>query len=98
MRVGGVRRRHREAPFPRRQELLLQIGIGLCQRARSRKPVVYQPTGVGTGSANSEFKIHNSEFVDGNYVLLADNRVGFEVGAYDPSQPRATLYFCGDFV
>jgi len=54
---------------------------------RFHKPVVYQPTGASPGSANSEFRIHNSELITGRYLLLADNRVGFEVGAYDKTQP-----------
>ncbi len=36
---------------------------------------------------NSSFTIHHSEFVDGRYVMLADNRIGFEVAAYDKSRP-----------
>jgi hypothetical protein len=36
---------------------------------------------------NSELGIQGSQFVDGRYVLLAGNRIGFEVGAYDPARP-----------
>ncbi len=70
---------------------------------RFHKPVVYQPVaasyarrktdGDGTSplqrnlSGNSEFSIHNSALVDGRFVLLADNRVGFEVTSYDRTKP-----------
>src|SRR5439155_17798981 len=49
---------------------------------RFHKPVVYQPK----GSLNSEFRIQNSEFIEGRYVLTADNRVTFEVANYDRSK------------
>lgn len=39
------------------------------------------------GSSNLQSSIGNRQFVDGRYVLLADNRVGFQVGAYDKSRP-----------
>jgi len=45
-----------------------------------RKPTVYQP-----GNPNSE--IQNPKSVDGRFVLLADNRIGFEVGIYDKTKP-----------
>jgi len=50
---------------------------------RFQKPVVYQPR----GSLNLEFTIHNSELLNGRYVLAADNRVRFEVATYDPTEP-----------
>ncbi len=44
------------------------------------KPVIYQEaSGLARGTPRSH--------VDGNYVLLSDNRVGFEVGSYDLHQP-----------
>lgn len=45
-----------------------------------RKPLIYQPLGSRSGSANS----HS---VDGGFALLTDNRIGFQVGPYDHSQP-----------
>jgi hypothetical protein len=66
---------------------------------RFHKPVVYQPVEApfraapaglkpgATAAANPKSKITNPKSVDGRYILLADNRVGFEVGAYDKSLP-----------
>jgi len=50
---------------------------------RFHKPVVYQPT----DAANPKSKIQNRKLLDGRYVLSADNRIGFEVPAYDRSKP-----------
>jgi hypothetical protein len=44
------------------------------------KPAVYQP-----GNPNSE--IQNPKSVDGRLLLLADNRIGFEIGTYDKTRP-----------
>jgi len=44
------------------------------------KPAVYQP-----GNSNSE--IQNPKSVDGRFLLLADNRIGFEIGSYDKTRP-----------
>lgn len=52
-----------------------------------RKPVVYQSKKSGHPNGNSQFTIQNSELLDGHYVLLAENRVGFEVENYDKSKP-----------
>ena len=51
------------------------------------KPVVYQPKNPAGSAGNSEFRIQNSERVDGTYKLLAGNQVGFEVANYDESRP-----------
>ena len=40
-----------------------------------------------TDSANPKSKIQNPKFLHGKYVLLADNRIGFEVSGYDPTRP-----------
>jgi len=53
---------------------------------RFRKPVIYQPK-MAASTGNSEFRIQNSEPVDGTYKLLAGNQVGFEVADYDRSRP-----------
>jgi hypothetical protein len=49
---------------------------------RLNKPIVYQHT-----VADPKSQIANPKSIDGRYVLLADNRVGFEVGAYDRDRP-----------
>ena len=49
---------------------------------RFQKPVVYQPT---TGDPKSQTQ--NRELLDGRYVLLAGNRVGFEIPNYDKTKP-----------
>jgi pimeloyl-ACP methyl ester carboxylesterase len=66
---------------------------------RFHKPVVYQPVAAlyerrpSDGGdtpplqRNPKSKIENPKFVDGRYVLLADNRIGFDIGAYDKTQP-----------
>jgi len=68
---------------------------------RLHKPVVYQvqptvdsrqskATDNGrrtTDDANPKSKITNPKSIDGRYVLLADNRVGFEVANYDKTKP-----------
>jgi len=68
---------------------------------RLHKPVVYQLTETGqlsclrrVSSQVQETKDNgprtadvNRQFVDGRYVLLADNRIGFEVASYDRSRP-----------
>ena len=54
---------------------------------RFHKPVVYQPNGLGNGSNDLQFIVHNSELLEGRYVLLADNRIGFEVPGFDRSKP-----------
>jgi hypothetical protein len=45
-----------------------------------RKPAVYQP-------GNRKSQIQNPKSVEGRFVLRAENRVGFEIGAYDGSRP-----------
>src|SRR5207245_1030720 len=39
------------------------------------------------GSLNSQFTIHNSELLNGRYVLAADDRIHFEISKYDKSRP-----------
>ncbi len=50
---------------------------------RLHKPVVYQPK----GPLKSQFRIQNSELLNGRYALTADKRVSFEVEDYDRSRP-----------
>ncbi len=56
-------------------------------QVRFHKPRVYQPRALANGSANSEFTIQNSQFLDGRYVLTADNRIRFEIPFYDKTRP-----------
>jgi hypothetical protein len=65
-------------------DLVITLDAG---EVRFRKPVVYQPRNSASWSVNSQFTIQNSELRDGHYVLLADNQIGFEVGAHDPARP-----------
>lgn len=58
------------------------------------KPVVYQQRSAVNGqqwqaesAANLPSAIDERRFLDGHYVLLADHRIGFKVGAYDHTQP-----------
>lgn len=54
---------------------------------RFLKPVVYQPKSSAGTAEKPEFRIQNSEFLDGRYKLLAGNQVRFEIPAYDKSKP-----------
>jgi hypothetical protein len=53
-------------------DLVLQIG---GSEIRQHRPIVYQETNGGR------------ETIAGNYILKGDNRVGFQVAAYDKSLP-----------
>ncbi len=65
-------------------DLVIQAGVGLI---RFRKPRAYQPKTFAGNSANSQFTIHDSEFVDCRYVLASTNSIKFEVRKYDPRRP-----------
>ncbi len=70
-------------------DLVIAIDGG---EVRFHKPVVYQEQSAvdsrqSTVSGNPKSKIQNRKSIDGRYVLLAENRVGFEVGAYDRTRP-----------
>jgi hypothetical protein len=59
---------------------------------RFHKPLVYQPTAGSTRpAAPAPFSLQspnrNRQSVDGRYVLLAENRIGFEVANYDKTRP-----------
>ena len=47
-----------------------------------QKPVAYQPM-----TGDPEAQIQNRKLLDGRYVLLAGNRVGFEIPNYDKTKP-----------
>ncbi|HEV2348299.1 MAG TPA: choice-of-anchor D domain-containing protein [Terriglobia bacterium] len=75
----------------------LVIGTGGGE-VRFKKPVVYQEqlgvdssqlTGQDNGqlTANHKSPITNHKFLDGRFVLTANNRVSFEVADYDRTQP-----------
>ncbi|PYV16703.1 MAG: hypothetical protein DMG21_10810, partial [Acidobacteria bacterium] len=71
-------------------ELVIQTGSG---EVRFRKPVVYQDQWqVVSGKTqapdgNHQSPIGNRQLLDGHYVLLARNRVGFKIPKYDKSRP-----------
>jgi hypothetical protein len=59
---------------------------------RFRRPVVYQiKSAVGSQQSavalNHQSAIDNRQFLDGRYVLLAEDRIGFEVADYEKSKP-----------
>ena len=69
---------------------------------RLHKPIVYQPVappfraaqanaglkpGATSDAFNRQSSTGNRQLLDGRYVLLASNRIGFEVGAYDRTKP-----------
>ena len=56
---------------------------------RFKKPTIYQPTtALGIHQIGGDpSALDASHPIDGRWVLKADNRVGFRVGAYDPSLP-----------
>jgi len=58
-----------------RGDLVAQLGD---QEIRLHKPLVYQPE-----KRKSKLTQHS---VEGNYVLMGDNQVGFQVSAYDPQK------------
>ncbi len=65
---------------------------------RFHKPVVYQPVAPVSSPAeetamrtsplqpNPKSKIGNPKFVEGHFVLLTENRVGFEISNYDKTK------------
>src|SRR5579859_7428517 len=61
---------------------------------RLHKPVVYQEKQLIVDSSelkvkdeNRKSKIETRDFLDGRYILTANNQIGFEVAAYDHSKP-----------
>jgi hypothetical protein len=58
-----------------RGDLVADLG---GQEIRLHKPVVYQPE-----KRDSKLSRHN---IEGNYVLMGDNQVGFRVSGYDPQK------------
>jgi hypothetical protein len=60
-------------------DLVVQADGG---EVRFQKPVVYQPM-----TDDPEPQIQNRKLLEGRYVLLAGNRVGFEVPNYDKTKP-----------
>ncbi|MGA2629398.1 MAG: SBBP repeat-containing protein [Terriglobia bacterium] len=76
-----------------RGDLVLRVEGG---EVRFHKPVVYQEeSGVRSqesggrrpAAENLQSSLGDRQPVDGRFLLLAGNRVGFEVGAYDKSKP-----------
>ncbi len=75
-----------------RGDLVVDVG---GKEVRFHKPIVYQPVAAlyerQDGMAVADRGHHESaadrHFLDGRYVLRADNQVGFEVAAYDRTKP-----------
>ena len=78
-------------------DLVIKIGDG---DVRLHKPVVYQEQSTvhspqltvqdetrRSKLGNRQSAIDNRQFVDGHYVLTADNQIHFAVGAYDHTRP-----------
>jgi hypothetical protein len=86
--TGGPRQRRGELRPPLQIDANGDLVIGTGDgEVRFHKPTVYQARASGRGPRNSEFRIQNSELLDGRYVFLANNQIGFEVGAYDRTKP-----------
>ena len=63
--------------------VLIESGSSILQL---NQPVIYQARGSETGAAPKS-NTRNSKRVDGHFVLTASNRIRFELGPYDKSQP-----------
>jgi hypothetical protein len=76
-----------ESPIPNRADLriapngdlVVQLAAG---EVRLHKPLIYQSAKPGSRTPDPK-----KDLVDGRFVLLATNRVGFEVGGYDRTRP-----------
>jgi hypothetical protein len=77
LRVGA----HRDAPLRIAPDgdLVVQAEGG---EVRFQKPIVYQPM-----TDDPKPQAPNRKLLEGRYVLLADNQVGFEVPSYDKAKP-----------
>ncbi|HWY70444.1 MAG TPA: SBBP repeat-containing protein [Terriglobales bacterium] len=66
-------------------DLVIQTTSG---DVRLLKPVVYQTAlkNQDAGASDRQSSARDRQLVDGHFVLLAANRVGFEVGAYDKTR------------
>lgn len=90
--VGEPPRAHRDAPLriTADGDLVIPTEGG---ELLFRKPVVYQeglsPVShqLSPTASNRQSTFVNRQLVSGRFVLLADNRVGFEVPAYDRTRP-----------
>ncbi len=70
-------------------DLVVALDAG---EVRFHKPLVYQnKLAVGSrqlaAGTNRQSQIGNRQLIEGRYVLLAENHVGFEVGPYDRTRP-----------
>jgi len=61
-------------------DLLIQTRVG---HILQKKPVIYQNI-QNNSQDNSQ---NNKQFIDGSYVLLSDNMIGFNIGHYDLNRP-----------
>src|SRR5579862_5942054 len=62
-------------------DLIIKTDAG---EVRFRKPTIYELSASGSSNSNSKHPVKRP--VNGGYVLLADNEVGFKLGAYDRSK------------
>jgi hypothetical protein len=71
----------------------LVVGLAGDDEVRFRKPVAYQDKSSSLNGQllatvdNRQSAIGNRQFVDGRFVLLADDRIGFAVSDYDRARP-----------
>jgi len=98
VQTGNPKLENRNAKLDANGDLVISTDAG---ELRFHKPVVYQPQSTVDSrqskatdngprtkdTGNSPFSIHNSQFVEGRFVLLAANRIGFEVLNYDKTRP-----------
>ncbi len=91
--VGTVRepskRAHRDAPLRIAANGDVVIGSDIGE-VRFHKPAVYQDVETARRAVSETLRRSvstSTRLLDGRFVLLADNRVGFEVRGYDQTKP-----------
>jgi hypothetical protein len=86
--TGNPKLENRNAKLDANGDLMISTDAG---DVRFHKPVVYQPTTdnglLTTDYINPKSQIANPKSVDGRFLLLASNRIGFEVRGYDRTKP-----------
>lgn len=90
---GGPENGNRNTQIVANGDLIIATDGG---EVRFHKPLVYQEqstvdsrrsTTKNSGPANRQSSIINRQSVQGHFVMLTDNRIGFAVAAYDKSRP-----------
>jgi hypothetical protein len=87
--TGNPKLENRNAKLDANGDLVISTDAG---EVRFHKPIIYQPTTdngepITDTSFNLQSSIVNHQSVDGRFLLLASNRIGFEVPNYDKSLP-----------